>query len=401
MGLLIKKGQTFKGTVVDIGNFGTTLQEKWANTKVMEIAFGKFSELSEAAYKLVQAGEYDTASEAMDALAGKYSNIAEASFRAAQTAKTFGESISATMDAVSSGWMRTYEIIFGTLDEAKTNFTALTEILWDVFASGAEARNDMLAWLKEAGGISNVFKGIKKVAVALLSVLKPIAQAFDQIFPPKTREQWLAITRIVQNFYRDLIITDETADKIRRTFAGLFAVIDIGWQVLKFLGQAAFEVVKIFLPLTGGFLSASASIGDFLVRLNQVIKSSQVFQYGLLAVKVGVALLRENLGKLIAGISEFVTGLWHAEDPLEYLKNAGQRVFSGLIEGIKMVVSWLSGKFVKAVNAISGLFNGGVFDESAVGVWPTILKVLKEVVEFIGGKAVEGFQNFGDVIKKS
>lgn len=398
LGTLNEKGQTVKGTVVDIGNFSTTLQEKWANTKVMEAAFGKFSELSEAAYKLVEDGTYDTAAEAMDALAGKYSDIAEVSFRAAQTAKTFGESISATMDAVSSGWMRTYEIIFGDLEEAKRNFTSLTEILWTVFASGAENRNEMLAWLKEAGGISNVFQGFKNVAVALLSVLKPIAQAFDSIFPPKTREQWLAITESFKTFTATLIITDETADKIRRTFAGLFAVIDIGWQVFKFLGSAALEVIKIFFPLTSGVLGASASLGDLLVNIDKAIKSSQVFQYALLAVKIGVALLRAEISTLISGISEFVTGLLKAENPLEYLKNAGSRAFSGIIEGIKMAVSWLSGKFTKAVQAVSGLFNG-VFDESAVGIWPTILKVLKEVVEFIGGEAVEGFQNFGNVIK--
>ena len=61
-------------------------------------------------------------------------------------------------------------------------FTALTEILWTVFASGAENRNEMLLWLKEAGGITNVFKGFKNVAIALLTLLKPISEAFDQIF---------------------------------------------------------------------------------------------------------------------------------------------------------------------------------------------------------------------------
>ena len=189
LGTLNAQGQTANGTLVDIGNFGTTLQEKWANTKVMEDAFGKFSELSQAAYKLVQEGAYDTAAEAMDALSGQFSSISELGFRAAQTAKTFGESINATMDAVSSGWMRTYEIIFGQLDEAKEKFTSLTEILWIVFASGAENRNEMLAWLKEAGGIANAFQSLKNAAVALLMVLKPISQAVDQIFPPKTKEQ--------------------------------------------------------------------------------------------------------------------------------------------------------------------------------------------------------------------
>ncbi len=398
LGTLDKNGRTAKGTLVNIGTFASSLQDKWANTKVMEKAFGKFSELSEAAYKLVKAGEYETAAEAMEFLAGKYSMIAEKGFAAAQTAKTFTESISATIDAVSSGWMRTYELMFGDLDEAKKNFTALTGILWTVFASGAKSRNEMLAWLKEFGGISNVFQGLKTSAFSLLTILKPISQAFDQIFPPRTKEQWLALTVAFKNFTAGLIIADSTSDKIRRTFAGLFAVIDIGWQVVKFLGNAAFELVKIFIPLGSSFLGTSASLGDLLVNINKAIKSSGVFQYGLLAVKIGVALLRDSISKIISVVSEFVTGLWNAEDPFEYLKNVGSRVFSGLIEGIKMVVSWISGNFAKAVKGVSDLF-GGIFDESAVGIWPSILKILKEVVGFIGGKVVDGFQSFSDVIK--
>ena len=54
-------------------------------------------------------------------------------------------------------------------------------------------------------------------------------------------------------------------------------MVDIGWQVLKFLGQAAFEVVKIFLPLGDTFLGASSSLGDLLVRINQAIKTSGIF----------------------------------------------------------------------------------------------------------------------------
>ena len=398
LGTLDKNGRTAKGTLVDIGTFGTTLQEKWANTKVMEAAFGKFSELSEAAYELVNNGTYDTAAEAMEFLAGKYSLVAEKGFKAAQEAKSFSEAINATMDAVSSGWMRTYELIFGQLDEATKNFTALTEILWTVFASGAEARNEMLSWLKAAGGVSNVFQGIKNVAVALLTILLPVSKAIDQIFPPTTKEQWLAITESFKNFTESLIITEESADKIRRTFAGLFAVVDIGWQVLKFLGSAALEVVKVFVPLGDGFLGATASLGDLLVKINQAIKSSGIFQYGLLAVKVGVALLRDGISKLVKGVSEFISGLWNAENPLEYLKDAGGRVFSGLIDGVKMVVSWFSGKFTKSIKSVSKLF-GEVGDEADTSVWGTILKVLKEVVTFIGGEAVDGFQSFGDVVK--
>ena len=79
----IKEGQ------IDIATFSSTLKDKWADTEVMEKGFGKFAQLTEEAYKLVQSGEYDTTAEAIEALSGKYDEIAEKSFKAAYEAKTF------------------------------------------------------------------------------------------------------------------------------------------------------------------------------------------------------------------------------------------------------------------------------------------------------------------------
>lgn len=144
LGKLDAQGRTTGGTLVELSNFGQTLQAKWADTEVMEAAFGKFSELTEAAYEAVRSGEYDTASEAIAALADKYDEISVKAFASAQEAKSFTEAIEATKDAVSSGWMNTAELIFGNYDEAKKLWTDMANSLWDIFASGSESRNAVL-----------------------------------------------------------------------------------------------------------------------------------------------------------------------------------------------------------------------------------------------------------------
>lgn len=395
----IKEGQ------VTIQNFDSNLKDKWFTNDVLLKTLEQYSMYAEKVREVQEEMGFDTANQAMEYMeehgeeyADVLSQIGNAAFKSAQESKKFSDSIAATMDAVSSGWMRTYEIIFGELDEAKERFTALTEILWTVFASGAEHRNEMLLWLKEAGGITNVFQGFKNVAVALLKILKPISTAMDQIFPPKTKEQWLAITEAFKDFTNSLIISDETADKVRRTFAGFFAVVDIGYRVLKFLGNAALELAKVFLPLGSSFLDGTASLGDFLVKIDELLKSSQLLNYALLAVKVGVALLRNGVQSVLSTIREFVTGLWNAEDPLQYLADAGSTVFSGLIDGIKMASSWLTGKLSKALKTVSDLFKKLEGEDDST-FWSDILTVLKDIVEYIGGKGTEAFENFGETIK--
>ena len=134
----IKEGE------VTIANFGQTLKDRWADTSVMEAAFGKFGEMTEGVYKLIQSGEVDTAADAIKKLSGQYSDVAEKAFKSAQEAKSFTEAIEATKDAVSSGWMKTFEIIFGNYEEAKVLWTDLCNSLWDIFASSGESRNELL-----------------------------------------------------------------------------------------------------------------------------------------------------------------------------------------------------------------------------------------------------------------
>ena len=65
-------------------------------------------------------------------------------FRAAQEAKTFTEVIEATKDAVSTGWMNTWELLFGNYEQAKKLWSHMAEDFYDIFVSGGEERNDLL-----------------------------------------------------------------------------------------------------------------------------------------------------------------------------------------------------------------------------------------------------------------
>ena len=136
-----------KEGAVTVGTFGSTLSKKWADKEVMETAFGKFAEFSEAVKKMVDANPGMLASQAIDALADKYDEVTVKAFKAAQEAKSFSEAVDATKDAVSSGWMETFDILFGNYEEAKGFWSDLAEEFWNMFAGGAAGRNN---WLKSA-----------------------------------------------------------------------------------------------------------------------------------------------------------------------------------------------------------------------------------------------------------
>ena len=144
LGKLDKEGRTASGTLVEISNFASTLSEKWADRDVMEASFGWFNEVTEQAYALVQAGKYATASDAYEALAGQFNDIQYAAARSAQEAKSFTEAIDSVKDAVSSGWMQTFEYLFGNYEQSKVLWTDLANSLYDIFAEPANQRNSVL-----------------------------------------------------------------------------------------------------------------------------------------------------------------------------------------------------------------------------------------------------------------
>ena len=147
----VELGKIKKGAVTT-GSFDNSLQKKWADREVMEKAFGKYAEFAEAVKAELDANPnkyHGQASQAIDALADKYDEVTVKAFKAAQEAKSFSEAVDATKDAVSSGWMETFDILFGNYEEAKGFWSNLAEEFWNMFAGGAAGRNN---WLKNAFG---------------------------------------------------------------------------------------------------------------------------------------------------------------------------------------------------------------------------------------------------------
>jgi len=395
----IKKGQ------VTIQNFDSNLKDKWFTNDVLLKTLDQYSSYAEKVKEVQDEMGFYTAARAMEYMdenAEKYADvintIGNAAFRASQESKSFSDSINATKDAVSSGWLKTYEIIFGTLNEAKANFSALTEILLQVFASGGEGRNKLLKDIKKLGGISDIFQTLKNTAIAILKPLQAVSRAFDSIFPPKTAEQWAGMISALKNFTKNLIISDEMANKIQRTFRGLFSVLDLGWTTVKFLGSAFLEIIRVIIPFNGSFLELTANIGDFLYVFTQIIKQSGVFEAGLKTLRTSMTFVRDVLGSVISFLFDFVDGLLSAENPIEYIGKAISKMFGGIIQAIKMVSNVAFDGFINALKKLS-TFIESKFGEKNRGIISGFLGILKDFIDFIINKATGGITDFGEVLK--
>lgn len=184
---LIRAGEeagTIKKGEVTIDNFTGTLSKKWANREVMEKGFGYFDEMTQKAYEMIgtldeQGNVIDTASRAYEILSEQYDGVSINAAKAAQEAKSFTEAIESTKDAVSSGWMRTFEIIFGDYEQAKTLWTDVANGLWDIFAGGFEERNNLLEDVFRSSPVEKFSQKVEEAGVSFDDFKSKMKEAYE------------------------------------------------------------------------------------------------------------------------------------------------------------------------------------------------------------------------------
>lgn len=100
-------------------------------------------------------------------------------FEAGQNARTFADAIDSVKDAVSTGWMNTFEKIFGNAEEATVLWTKLANSLYDLFAEGGNVRNDMLDEALVSSSWSKLTDFIKEAGIEVSDFEKAVTKAAD------------------------------------------------------------------------------------------------------------------------------------------------------------------------------------------------------------------------------
>ena len=407
----IAQGKIKEGEVT-VANFNQTLSEKWADTEVMEAAFGKFAEMTMEAKRLIDAGVYRNATEAYQALASKYGEVAVKAAQSAQEAKSFTEAIEATQDAVSSGWLTTFEHIFGNYEEAKKLWTNLTDVLWEMFAASAELRNDVLArWhgVKGAGGyqtmmeaLDNMFEVITKLTNLTRGGLLKVILGSKAEDPIKLAMILIRATKSFKSFSEELLQFTNNLERFsvfEKVFTGLRAILLTLKTPLVWLKTAFEETFKPLFTYNGNQLKWPRDLAlvisqlatrfmELGLSLNKWIKSSSVVQS------------LSNLAWGIASVFEFIfTGIKSFIDQLKY--NFEPEVHKFRIDTILDSLSKFGGLLMTIT---SSLKDSGALDTfvtillEVFGLFGDIFDIVSIVVNSLLGTLLNKSAGAGNVI---
>lgn len=293
--------------------------------------------------------------------------------------------------------------------------------------NGSVSMEEFTEKILRPSGRENLIQAVWNAAKGLVSVITPIKDAFREIFPPATADQLYSLTETLRSFSERLTFSEETADKLGRTFKGLFSVLDL-------VRQGALAIFNALAPLgsgagslADGILTITAGIGDFLVGINEAAKQGEFF--GTVAQTVASALefvvsgierltgfladafaapglesfqallgrIQTRIGQVIDAVSGLGGGVSDAADTMDSaLENSKflqmlQTIFNGaktLVSGIIGVFGGLAGALVESLSnanfsGVIDLLNGVSLGAIALGI-KKFLDSFREVTDSVG-----------------
>lgn len=143
--------------------------------------------------------------------------------------------------------------------------------------NGSVSMDEFTEKILKPSGRENLIQSIWNAAKGLMSVITPIKEAFRDIFPPMTSEQLYAFTEALRNLTERMKLSETTSENLKRTFKGLFAVLDIIKQAVSAVFNAVGSLLGGVGNLGAGILGVTGTFGDWLVKLDEFIKQGDVF----------------------------------------------------------------------------------------------------------------------------
>ena len=295
----------------------------------------------------------------------------------------------------------------------------------------SESVGSLIANIDKLGGRELLIESLKNVFDALMSIVKPIGKAFRDIFPATTAEQLYSIIESINKFTKKLILGEKASENLRRTFKGVFAILDIGKQLFAAIAKAISPLFGKISKASGGLLEFTGNIGDWLVRLSNTIRESDAFGRAMEKIKTFCINAAEKIGNALGKIKNFfqpvIDGVKNFSEevgknisatadnvkerlgPLTVLGNFIKGIFIGLGKVIKIIFPYVSAAAQGIGNVLRDLMNrisdsiqnadyDSFFDLTSGGIIATIGVFIAKFIK-AGGDLLDNAGGFMENIK--
>lgn len=334
------------GTEVTMGKFDESLSSAWFSADVLMKTLGKYGGFADQLYEATEALDVGATDllEAIDLYSEKDHNglaewcqrtgveaaelnkhlqklsaseldLGRKAFKAAQQSKTFEDVINYTKDAVSSGWMQTYEKIFGNYEEAVQLWTRVSNEMYELFVRSGEERNAMLDDWRDASkdgidGRAELLSGIDALWTTISGIMFSIRDAWKEVFRVMTGSKLKQMTVAFSKWANSLRWSDEKIaafkDRVVTAFQGIKNIGEKLRLTLNDIAYAAgFATGKIYRKFMDAWPSIKATgekIYDNVKNLIAKLPSLEEVMWGVGYIS---GLIAPKLKSVVDSVKEF------------------------------------------------------------------------------------------------
>ena len=282
-----------------------------------------------------------------------------------------------------------------------------------------------------------IFNSFKNIGLTIISILKSIGKAFGEVFAIKLDGLFdiIAAFHKFTQLIRDRV--EKNADKLTRTFKGLFSIIHLITTVVGGAFKLALNVVNKVLESFGlSILDVTAFIGEAIYKFDRWLTSNYTFvELAKLVIEVLVSIIK-YIGQVVLAIKDWVSqneaimgfinkirnGFHNLGDAahawVEGLKETDDipgYIFGGLINGIKEygpkvfeAIAGIARGIIDSICTVLGIHSpskvmfaiGGFLIMGLIGGMQSQEISLWELIQGIGTKIIDFFKqlDLGNIV---
>jgi phage-related protein len=252
--------------------------------------------------------------------------------------------------------------------------------------------------IRELSGREHLMQSLWNLMDAATAIAKPIREAFQEIFPSKTGEEIKSFAQWLDSITKKLIISDDTAKKIKTTAEGVFSALRVGKDILEGIISGMVRVLNLTKPLADILLDAASAAGEFASEITKGLHPLETIGTWVTDFVNAAAPVLYSFGsaadKIFTQFAEGAKDAFNEFDP----EKLNQFILGGM--GASMLVS-IKGflESIKSIGSSAKDVVGGIKDciESlgeAVDAWKsakkadTLMTIAKAVALMAGSLAV-------------
>lgn len=192
---------------------------------------------------------------------------------------------------------------------------------------------------------TNIVSTLTSAFSGLWSILKPVGQAFRDVFPQTTSSQLIVITERIKDLIAKIQLGAAESENLRDTFKGVFSVLKFAVGIITSIAKGIDNLLSHLTGVRGGFLGITGAVGRWVTKMTDATKAGAAF-------KSVIAGISSYLGRGIDGIKNFLAII------KEKFVTPGFEKFTDILQKLWDLVKKIGSKINEFLSGIAASFNG-------------------------------------------